>query len=426
MQRVFVGPSPAKVTNATKLNCTAGDIRLSEAIKVEPESCIENEDFTLTATFRTNVTADSRYDAGFFFRTDGGLSARGDGVDATGTCSLSALDPDDDPGEELDGDACGDLNAGTYENVTFTIPNVKCVAAPGTNRVRLPNCTSWHSNQGNFCSPIDDAFDFDPDTKSKCKCDDNFTVPVVVQRATLDVDKSPSVDSVQEPGGDVTFTVVVTNTAAAASASVVLETLEDDVYGDLFDAGNENTSDECLALFLEVIAPGDSVTCDFTAPVEGEFGDAPKKDTVEACVSQQGVNTLICAQDDAEVKITDASVPPTLTKTAMGTKDCGVSAIYKVAVTNKSTIDKLTVNSLNDDTFGDVTKIQGNVLETGCASLLTTLDPGQTKDCTFVGRLTSSSCELNHVNEVTASITDEDGVPFSPDGQATVTLTTTP
>ena len=30
------------------------------------------------------------------------------------------------PALNLDADACGDLNAGTYTNVTFTIPNVLC------------------------------------------------------------------------------------------------------------------------------------------------------------------------------------------------------------------------------------------------------------------------------------------------------------
>lgn len=61
----------------------------------------------------------------------------------------------------------------------------------------------------------------------------------------------------------------------------------------------------------------------------------------------------------------------------------------------------------------------------GCASLLTTVTRIRRRTAPFVGRLTSGSCELNDANEVTTSITDEDGVPFSPDGQATVILLTT-
>ena len=64
------------------------------------------------------MTANARYDAGFFFRTDGGASARGDGTNAVGECSLSALEPRtpaNPPTLNLDGDSCGDLNASPAE-----------------------------------------------------------------------------------------------------------------------------------------------------------------------------------------------------------------------------------------------------------------------------------------------------------------------
>jgi hypothetical protein len=123
MQQVFGGNT---VTNANRLNCTANDVRISGVAEdangdplVDPATCIEGETVTLTATFEVEVTANRRYDTGFFFRTDGGEDAR----NPEGTCSLSALEPDEDPGEELDGDTCGDLNSGTYQ-ATFTIPGV--------------------------------------------------------------------------------------------------------------------------------------------------------------------------------------------------------------------------------------------------------------------------------------------------------------
>jgi hypothetical protein len=189
MQKVFGTP----VTNSNKLNCTANDIRLSRAKFVSPDFCVKGSTFDLTATFETIVTANARYDAGFFFRIDGETAgtARGDGVDATGKCSLSALTPSVTPAINLDGDSCGDLNSGTYE-ITFVIPDVKCEAAPGTDQLRLPNCTSWHSNAGTACSvsdpfSVEDASGFRPDTKSKCVCDDNFTVPVRVEDATVNI-----------------------------------------------------------------------------------------------------------------------------------------------------------------------------------------------------------------------------------------------
>ena len=74
MQKVFGTP----VTNSNRLNCTANDIRISGVAKdaqgnplVSPSSCIEGSEFTLDATFQVNVTANARYDGGFFFRIDG-------------------------------------------------------------------------------------------------------------------------------------------------------------------------------------------------------------------------------------------------------------------------------------------------------------------------------------------------------------------
>ena len=86
MQKVFGAP----VTSSNRLNCTANDIRISGVATdpvtgeplVDPATCIEGSTFDLTATFEINVTANERYDAGFFFRIDGGENARGDGTAA--------------------------------------------------------------------------------------------------------------------------------------------------------------------------------------------------------------------------------------------------------------------------------------------------------------------------------------------------------
>jgi len=118
MQRVFMGPT-ASVTNANQLNCTASDVKIAKAISATnldtgTNTCTPNTTFNLEATFQVNVTANIRYDEGFFFRIDGTGFARGDGAGATGTCSLSWLDPAASPGDNLDGaDGCGDLTAGT-------------------------------------------------------------------------------------------------------------------------------------------------------------------------------------------------------------------------------------------------------------------------------------------------------------------------
>src|SRR6185369_4053048 len=138
--------------------------------------CIEGETFDLVGTFQVNVTANERYDASFFFNIAGGANAR----DVNGTCSESILrDPTQaDPNApvlNLDNDVCGDLNAGSYVNITFTIPGVVCQDPDFDHFLNLPNCTSWHSNKSTGCSGFSTA---QPETKSKCNCDDTFEVPV--------------------------------------------------------------------------------------------------------------------------------------------------------------------------------------------------------------------------------------------------------
>ena len=415
MQKVFGTP----VASSNKLNCTANDIRLSRAISVSPSTCIDGETFNLTATFEVNVTANARYDAGFFFRTDGGTNARGDGNAASGICSLSALDvPPAVPGLKLDGDTSGDLNAGTYSNVTFTIPGVLCRDLDDDGFLNLPNCTSWHSNQGTNCN-INAAFDFHPDTKSKCVCDDTFQVPVRVETATLEVQKDVSPDEVPETGGTVTYTVQVTN--QAQFVSVTITSLVDSEYGNIGDPNNSNvTENTCPDLVGDVLAPLGTTSCSFKALVAGDSGDTVP-DTVRVCSTQQGSGATVCDEDDAEVTIADVPSTPTLAKTARSAA-CTVDVTYQVVVSNNSAIDTLSVDSLTDDKFGDITQVQGNVVSTTCETGGTIATSGN-YTCSFLGRIDSDTCDLNHVDTVTGHVTDDDGVTSTPSDSATVTIT---
>jgi uncharacterized repeat protein (TIGR01451 family) len=434
MQKIYMSPSTT-VTQSNKLNCTANDIRLSRAISVSPDTCTKGTTFDLTATFEVIVTANSRYDAGFFFRVDGGETARGDGSAVSGQCSLSWLTPGVSPALSTDNpsadtDSCGDLNAGTYY-VTFLIPGVYCQALEGTDQLRLPNCTSWHSNQGTLCSapagPSDPHVnDFHPDTKSKCVCDDYFTVPVTVEDATLTVDKSASPASVPEPGGTVTYTVTITNRASIES--VTIQTLIDDIYGNLHVASNSVTDNTCPDLVGYVLGPGASKSCSFKVYVEGNSGDKIT-DTVEVCSIQPSKdNTQVCGHDDATVDITEVFTEPTLTKTVQSAT-CQMDVTYQVVVNNNSLVDTLTINSLTDDKFGDITTAHGaggefgQVVSTTCSLPQPAIDAGDNFTCTFVGRI-SNSCNFTHTNTVTGNVTDDDAVTSTPQGSATVSVST--
>ena len=427
------------VTGSTKLNCTANDIRLSRAIAVSPTSCVSGTTFDLTATFEVNVTANARYDAGFFFRTDGGPNARGDGAQATGECSLSALTAPgapNPPSLNIDGDSCGDLNsspANDPHEVTFTIEDVLCQAAPGTNQLKLPNCTSWHSNQGTACQ-INDAADFKPDTKSKCVCDDTFTVPVTVEDATLIVTKTANPTTLPEPGGTVTFTVTIEN--AATVESVVIASIIDDVFGNL-GTNTADSTNTCDSLIGDTLAPGaaNAISCTFSRLLEGDQG-TQHEDTVTVRANQPSNGSTIEDDDDATVDFTDVFEDPTVSKEAQSTANCSVDATYQVVVNNNSTADTLTITALNDDKFGNVATTHGEVggfeevVSTTCNSqakpFATPIDPQGNYTCSFVGRITSADCDFTHENTVTASVTDDDGRSTTPSDEAQVTVEVTP
>lgn len=438
MQRVFGVP----VARSNLLNCTANDIRISGVAldefgdpKVNPDTCLEGTTFDLEATFEIDVTANERYDAGFFFRIDGTGTARGDGVNADGECSLSALDPSILPAQELDGDTCGDLNSGIYE-VTFTIPNVECVGVPDPDNpgqfiLRLPNCTSWHNKHNTACD-INDAFDFDPDTKSKCVCDDDFTVPVIVETATLTVVKTASPTSVPETGGTVTYSASVMNDAMVVSVEIT--TVTDDIYGDLGipscdqdptpPCNSEITENTCNLLIGLVLGPQQvSPTCTFKAFVSGDTGEVVT-DVVEFCGDQ--VNTLaeVCDDDDADVTITDVPAIPALDKTALAAS-CTVDVTYQVVVSNNSVVDDtLTVDALTDDGFGDITTVHDDVISTDCVTG-ETIAKGANYTCSFVAQIDDADCNINHTDVVTADLTDDDAQTYTPMDSANIQVNTT-
>ncbi len=88
------------------------------------------------------------------------------------------------------------------------------------------------------------------------------TVRITDVPSSIAVTKTPSVGSIQAPGGDVTFTVVVTN--ASAVDTVTVSSLSDSVYGELDDQGTCSVPQQ--------LAPGQSYQCQFTGSVTGEGG----------------------------------------------------------------------------------------------------------------------------------------------------------
>ena len=440
------------ITSSNALNCTANDIKISRAVSVSPSSCIAGSTFDLTGTFEIEVTSNARFRPGFFFRVDGGPTARGATLanpSDNGTCSLSRLYPEIPPALDLNGDTAGDLNSGVYQ-VTFTIPNVTCQDNDGDGQLNLPNCTSW-GNNSNELVDINDEFDFAPYNKSKCVCDDNFNVPVIVETASVTVTKTGAPDSVPESGGAVTMNTTVKNDATYVDLTI--DSITDTVgmaQTDLTtipactDSGATTTqpyctpssaSTSCPSLKGTTLAPGASASCDFSVWVQADFKASPVIDTVEWCGTDSAGHPDVCGDDDEDTSITDVSPVPTLTKTVTSA-GCTLDVNYTVVVSNPAgTIDVLTIqaNGLNDDKFGDLTSTHAAngfeaVTFTNCGSaegpgaFPYVLNPGDTYTCMFTGQIVSSNCSINHENKATATIKDDDGMDHAPFDTADVSV----
>lgn len=450
--------------NNQGLTCTAQDVTLSQVTNINVLSggqcetvdgvnvctCFTGGDVTFEADFRMDLTADTRYDVGFYIATDD--DSNQDGA-LTGACSATASLA----GNTLNGtfinldaapDVCGDITGplGTTHNPLIVRQTVTVPCEEGdieNQKLDLNFCTTWRQPGSNeVCLGTGNGTttnDVYPGSPSKCNCG-TLAIDIFFETAEITVTKTALTTSVPETGGDATFSVTVHNDADVNS--VTLDILEDDIYGDitLIHDANENCGSlvpvpgVCLAVTatdctLATIQAQQDYSCQFTGTMPP--GDFPGSiiDTVKACGTDSQDNTDLCDDDDAEVPYADVEQPPTLTKTATAIA-CQVDATYAVVVTNGSAQDTLTLNTLIDDVYGDITQVQGNVISTTCGqpspgpgTLPALIAASGNYSCSFVGRI--NNCNTSVTDKVTGAADDDDGASYTPFDTATVTVTTT-
>jgi hypothetical protein len=440
--------------NSQNVTCTSKDVTLAEATNIQIStggscnaqtgdcSCFAGQPLTFSADFRMDLTADTRYDAGFYIATDS--DPNHDGA-ITGQCSATASLAGNTQGGtfiNLDAapDVCGDITGplGTAHNplrVRATI-STTCPTVAG-QQLQLPFATTWRqpgSNQvclgtGNGTT-TNDVF---PGSPSKCNTG-TLVLDITSVDTSITVNKTANTPNVPEnTGGSANFTVEVTNSSAIA---VTLTSLQDAPYGDITQVQNALTATTCVpdgvASTCEVggvLAAGATCSCNFTATVPpGDFSGPAYADTVTACAINSTNLTPRCASDGAEVPYTNVSTPPTLAKTAAATS-CVIEQTYDVAVNNASAFDSLTLNTLNDNVYGNITQVHGAVISTTCGqasgagTLPFVITPTGNYSCSFVARTTS--CNDTVHDTVTGGTVDSDGVTFTPSNDATVVITYT-
>lgn len=174
------------------LGCTEGDVRIAQLDVLEVfDGCTGPSDTaTLALSSILTITANTRYDIGFYLATDGGAARSGDcfkeylppplktpaNTDPTAAELTSSVGPYFNAGNDLD--VCGDGRAATgsihrllstdtdnAEPETIVLP---CTDVDASGFVDVGYCTGWAGGGGNNCTGIDDAGL--PSPSSKCNC----------------------------------------------------------------------------------------------------------------------------------------------------------------------------------------------------------------------------------------------------------------
>jgi hypothetical protein len=338
---------------------------------------------TFSATFIFELSAQARYDVGAYFEVT--PDTGGDGA-LKGTCDIITLPedkslftrPDGSTGNFVDldttckgggcpqpGDKCGDID-NANNPVYYDMKGTKavadtitalCVDTDNDGALNLPNCTSWRQSGANeICLDGGDAF---PGSPSKCNCDPNFQVPINVPAATIGVVKTASPTSISEPSGSVQFSVSATNTSPFASLTIY--SLMDDIYNDITTTGHDGiTATTCTVPTNPVVlAHGETYSCSFVATVAGQGGDT-ETDTVTVLGLDENSNQ-VKGEDSATVTITDVKPSMTVSKSCSPCTrvEPGGSFTFTARVTNTSPADAITLASMVDDIYGDITQIAG-------------------------------------------------------------------
>jgi hypothetical protein len=230
---------------------------------------------------------------------------------------------------------------------------------------------------------------------------DSETVIYTDVKPTITVAKTAKPTSLPEPGGNIEFTVVVTNNSFEP---VTLTSLTDNVYGGLTGKGTCATGG--------TIAAGASYTCHFTGAVAGEPG--AYTDTVTAVATDNDGSTDTKTAT-ATVTLTDVKPTITVTKTANPTSlpEPGGNVEFTVVVTNNS-FEPVTLTSLTDNVYGGLNG--KSPCATGGA-----IAAGASYTCHFTGVVTGEPGA--YTDTVAAVATDNDCSTATKTATATVTLT---
>ena len=233
-----------------------------------------------------------------------------------------------------------------------------------------------------------------------------------VQVANLLINKSADPTSLPEPGGLVTFTVDIQNTA---STTLTLTTLNDAPYGNITQPGGAIVATTCAV--PQRLTPAGNLqgfryTCSFTVQLTGEPDDY--LDTVTATLQDRHGNQIQIV-DDATVTITDQLPTVDLAKVVSPASrlEPGGAFLYTLTVTNTS-VEAVTIASLSDSQAANADDFSQ------CATLVgQSLLPNQSVSCQYTVNHTEAG---THPNTATVTVSDNEANTATDAAAASITV----
>jgi uncharacterized repeat protein (TIGR01451 family) len=224
-------------------SCTSNDVRVAQADIIsfsfdgvdfttytgqEVTCAVDQPIFVKVAAHLEETATSARSDIGIYIGLNGSNGR-------TGTCNhynLVAPAQGTTVGgvTNIDGDKCGDMNAGGTTNppVELGIIDAICQSTGGSDLLHIGSCLTWTvpgsdqvCPQGDVESPNGFRWGTAPSAKSKCNCA-GFDLPITVVR-TPNVALTKTADAASvSAGSQIGFTVTVANTGPAAATDLVV------------------------------------------------------------------------------------------------------------------------------------------------------------------------------------------------------------
>jgi uncharacterized repeat protein (TIGR01451 family) len=282
----------------------------------------------------------------------------------------------------------------------------------GTYTVTEPSVAGYSTTYGNCSNVVIPA-----GGSATCTITNNDLAVGATAVGSLSVSKSADPTSLKEPGGQVAYSVRITNTS---NVNITVTSVVDDKFGDLDDEGGNGCFDVPINL-----GPGQSASCQFTRQITGTGGTS-HVNTVTASGHDANGHSL-SGSDDARVDITPRLIDLVVVKNATSPTPLNGTVTYTMTVTNKGP-DTATNVQLADPAPAGITYLSANPSQGTCsvsAALITcslgTIAPGQTVTITVTGRATQVGSHTN-----TATVTGSGGRETNPADNVDSAVTVVP